>query len=322
MKFTKLIFMAFTLIMLNGCEKPRDETTTAPTTSQIQGMWYATACNGDTQAIKWYFGTDGRGYLSTKDCNGICGPIVLNFSYTVSGSSLTCVYDAVQPVVHCTGYNDNTPSSPGTQTFPFDLNGNTLTVSSGGTTTVFVRSTTGGGTGGNGSGSAVFWVASDLGHGNITVTCNGSTQVISSYYNGMPSCGASGCANFDLNPGTYSFTAVAGSYSWNGTITVTSGGCFKEQLTGSGGGTAGNNGNLTVWTQTDHGCGNISVNVNGQTGYVTSYYTSGVPSCGSTGCANFSLPAGTYSISASCQTLTWSGTATVTSGGCCTLKLN
>jgi hypothetical protein len=180
----------------------------------------------------------------------------------------------------------------------------------------------GGGGGGSGTGSAVFWTASDLGYGNITVNCNGYTQVISSYYSsGSPSCGASGCADFNLNPGSYSFSASAGIHTWSGTITVTNGGCMKQQLTGSGGGGGGGNGNLTVWTQTDHGCGAISVSVSGHSGTVTNYY-SGVPSCGASGCANFSLAAGTYNVSASCSSLTWSGTATVTSGGCYTLKLN
>lgn len=182
----------------------------------------------------------------------------------------------------------------------------------------------GGGGGGSGSGNAVFWIGSDLGHGNITVTCNGSSQTISSYYSsGNPSCGSTGCANFSLNPGTYSFSAVAGSYSWDGYITVTGNGCIKQQLTGSGGGGGGGGGtgNLTVWSQVDHGCGNISVSVSGYSGTVSSYY-SGVPDCGANGCANFSLAPGTYNVSASCQSLTWNGTATITSGGCFTLKLN
>jgi hypothetical protein len=91
---------------------------------------------------------------------------------------------------------------------------------------------------------------------------------------------------------------------------------------GGGGGGGGTTGSLTVWSQVDHGCGNISVTVNGSTQIVSSYYSSGAPSCGSSGCANFTLNPGTYSISASCSSYTWNATLSVTAGGCSTLKLN
>lgn len=90
------------------------------------------------------------------------------------------------------------------------------------------------------NGNATFWVASDLKVGNIAVTCNGSTQIINGYYNSViPSCGANSCANFNLLPGTYTFTAVGGSLSWNGSITVFSGGCTKQELINDGGGGGG-----------------------------------------------------------------------------------
>ena len=88
----------------------------------------------------------------------------------------------------------------------------------------------------------MFWIASDLGLGAITVSCNGSTKTFNSYYtSGAPSCGATGAANFTLNPGTYAYSASAGSVTWNGNITVTTGGCSKLQLTysGTGGGSGG-----------------------------------------------------------------------------------
>lgn len=85
------------------------------------------------------------------------------------------------------------------------------------------------------TGQAMFWVASDLGVGSITVICNNISLTINSYYSsGPPSCGASGTANFTLSPGTYPFNATGGSKTWNGIITVTSGGCSTMQLTSSG----------------------------------------------------------------------------------------
>ena len=81
------------------------------------------------------------------------------------------------------------------------------------------------------SGQALFWTASDLGVGNITVTCNGITKIINSYYSsGAPSFGASGAANFTLNSGTYIYNASGGSLKWSGNINITSGVCIKTQL--------------------------------------------------------------------------------------------
>ncbi len=106
------------------------------------------------------------------------------------------------------------------------------------------------------TGNAIFWVASDLGVGTIGVTCNNNTQIIRGYStSGTPSCGAAACANFTLSPGTYSFTAVAGSTQWSGNVTITSGGCTPLQLKGNGGvnGGGGNNaGTPTVTTPDTH----------------------------------------------------------------------
>ena len=79
----------------------------------------------------------------------------------------------------------------------------------------------------------MFWIGNDLGCGNITVNLNGSGGTISSYYsNNSPDCGGSGCANFTLQPGTYSFSASCSNLTWNETITITAGGCAKMKLTG------------------------------------------------------------------------------------------
>ena len=101
------------------------------------GDWYSTACN-DPKGIVWHFGTNNKGYISMKDCNGYCKPMVLKFSYTVTGSTLKTVYDASQDAVDCSGEMTK-PKSPKETSQEFVLKGNTLTVSYGGTTTVFTN---------------------------------------------------------------------------------------------------------------------------------------------------------------------------------------
>lgn len=105
--------------------------------------------------------------------------------------------------------------------------------------TLYYRSNTfpcdgGGNNGGGGSttGNAMFWTSSDLGCGGIYVFISNSSGAITQYYSGStPNCGAGGCANFTLPPGNYSYTASCSSLNWNGTITVTAGGCSKMRLT-------------------------------------------------------------------------------------------
>ncbi len=192
---------------------------------------------------------------------------------------------------------------------------------------------TGGGNGsGNGSGNgnggssgdALMWIATDFGYGPITVSCNGQQRSITSFYSsGVPACGASGCANFSMSPGTYNFTASCSGRSWNGTTTISAGGCSKTQLTLSGGGgTGGQAGQAMFWIQNNSNCGNITVNCNGMSQIISAYYSGGAPSCGANGCAMFNLQPGTYSFTASCSTKNWNGTVTVSAGGCYAMRLN
>lgn len=74
-------------------------------------------------------------------------------------------------------------------------------------------------------GDATFWTQTDLGCGTITVTINGISRYISSYYASKPSCGSYGCANFNLPVGTYTFTVSCNTYNGDGEIEVTDGGC-------------------------------------------------------------------------------------------------
>jgi hypothetical protein len=86
----------------------------------------------------------------------------------------------------------------------------------------------GGSTGGN-SGDVSFW-NNDYNVGVITVTVSGRTAQITD--NISPSgCGESGCANFNLSAGTYTFSASATTgETWSGNCTIESGGCLRFNL--------------------------------------------------------------------------------------------
>lgn len=173
------------------------------------------------------------------------------------------------------------------------------------------------------NGQATLWTSSDL--GTITVNINGVNRTINKYYySGEPSCGASGCANFDLKAGNYTFTASSGTTNWSGNITVTSSNCSKMQLKSSGGTNGGSdpgiqNGKVIFWTNSNLGI--ITVNINGASQTITKYYTSGSPSCGTSGCATFDLKPGSYNFTASGNNLSWNDNITVTSGGCRQMQL-
>lgn len=120
---------------------------------------------------------------------------------------------------------------------------------------------------------------------------------------------------------SYSIATPYRSGSWSGECGPLQAGGYTGG--GSGGGTGAKTGSVMFWTATDHSCGPISVTINGQSGTVSSYYSSGTPSCGASGCANFTLPVGTYSYTASCSGYSWGNSSiTVTEGGCFKMKLN
>lgn len=89
----------------------------------------------------------------------------------------------------------------------------------------------------------------------------------------------------------------------------------------SGGGTGGGDGTIMFWVQSDPGCGPISVTLNGQgSNSITGFYSTS-PDCGAVSAANFSVPGGTYSFTASCTERTWDGTVTVEDDQCFKMRL-
>jgi hypothetical protein len=88
-------------------------------------------------------------------------------------------------------------------------------------------------------------------------------------------------------------------------------------------------GDLTFWINYDPNCGpKIAIEITGhlETHFdtITRYYlTPDIPTCGSSGCANFSLLPGTYTFSASCPGKTWGpAQVAVVEGICKTALLN
>lgn len=84
-------------------------------------------------------------------------------------------------------------------------------------------------------------------------------------------------------------------------------------------GTCSYSGRVTFWYNSNGT--NATVYVGGYVAYVTQYYPTYDPSCGSSGCANFTLPPGTYSYSASSTWSSWSGYVTITKNGCAMICL-
>jgi hypothetical protein len=81
-------------------------------------------------------------------------------------------------------------------------------------------------------GNVTFWQISNSGYGVTVVTIDGVSSNITNEYTGVPSaCGAAGCAVFNnLTVGNHIFSATDGTYTWNGTVNITNGGCTRFQL--------------------------------------------------------------------------------------------
>lgn len=100
------------------------------------------------------------------------------------------------------------------------------------------------------------------------------------------------------------------AYNYNRSANVNNGSCTYY-------------GDVTFWFGSN--MANATVSIAGQTGVISQYYPSGAPSCNAAGCANFSLPEGTYTYTATSSQFTWGVTqtltATVVANGCRTYEL-
>gem|GEM_PF-1278841 len=162
-------------------------------------------------------------------------------------------------------------------------------------------------------GKVIFWERNDGASCTLStgITINGQTKYITDYSVSAPSCASVDAPVFELTPGTYTYTATCGTNaSKQGTISISAGACTSERIDFTF-----VNGSILFWTQSDLGCGNITVNIGGQSKTLDSYH-SGAPACGASGAATFNLAPGTYAYTASCAGLNWSGNVTVSGGQC------
>jgi hypothetical protein len=89
-------------------------------------------------------------------------------------------------------------------------------------------------------------------------------------------------------------------------------------LSGVGGG-SNTNGNVVFYTPDNLAGSNITVTCYGQTKTITTS-TTGTPTCSMLGSAIFSLPAGTYTYTASRLTQNWSGSVSINGNGSCFVR--
>lgn len=165
------------------------------------------------------------------------------------------------------------------------------------------------------TGNVTFWTPSNCSTKPITVTADSISHTITQNYTSTTAgCGDSGCANFSLSPGTHNFTATNGDTTWTGTVSVTRGNCTLQQLTFA-------TGNVTFWV--DSNATNTVVTIDSASANITVAYPNGINNtCGTAGCANFTLHPGTYSYTAVTSSNTgYTGSVTVTANNCTVLKL-
>lgn len=79
-------------------------------------------------------------------------------------------------------------------------------------------------------------------------------------------------------------------------------------------------GNAVFWF--DEPRSDATLHINGKQGVITQYYPVEYPVCGSSGCANFSLAAGTYTYHAESSTSIWDGSMTVYANECSLILLD
>ena len=141
--------------------------------------------------------------------------------------------------------------------------------------------------------------------------------IVIAFITSISSCEKSGCTNPAASNYNSSATKNDGSCiipgcmyptatNYNSAATVDNGSCVYANLTGR----------VVFWYNSSGS--QATVLINGQQGAITQYYASSTPTCGSAGCATFTLPVGSYSFTASSSFSNWSGTVTVSANGCFT----
>jgi len=310
--------LLFGLTASCGKEKNADPTSGSSSAPHpLIGKWYTESGNADITFRKDYTGV--LHYVDLNNTPGCEDGSVTQFNWTTDDGMLALDYQSMR-ICGEPRSPDNDPPQP------YTVSGNTLEWAG---TTWYREGNSGSDNsyGGGNNGQVAFWIASDLGCGNISVSCNGVTKTIDGYYSsGSPDCGDTYAATFTLKPGTYSFTASCSSLDWDGTVTVKTGTCSKMQLTGNGGGNSGgtnggnsgggnnnggnnggnnssNTGDVVLWAGGNLAGKSLKVEVYSydQAGNMVSFGTrtlsstfSNPPTCGASGAANYTLTPGVY----------------------------
>jgi hypothetical protein len=116
--------------------------------------------------------------------------------------------------------------------------------------------------------------------------------------------------------GTFSGTVLDGAGN-NKTVAE---GKFNARIGAASGG-GGGNGSVMAWAQQGCNAGPITVTVNGTNGTISTFQPT-VPACGTSGTANFTLPAGTYNWSSTCNGNTLNGQVVVLANQCTPVEIN
>jgi hypothetical protein len=150
----------------------------------------------------------------------------------------------------------------------------------------------------------------------ITVKVDSQTAVMSDFFPiTAPGCGAKGCANFNLPVGTYTYSATNGDSSWSGSVSIAAGTCTFQQLTCA-------TGNVVFWVDSAANNTKVTLNVNSGPAYINTAFPTTTPTCGTTGCANFTLHVGTYTYTAiTAANIGYTGTITVGNDSCTLVRL-
>ena len=84
-------------------------------------------------------------------------------------------------------------------------------------------------------GNITFWFNTVMANATVTIFdvshhVVDSGAITTNYPNGLPGCGANGCANFTLPIGIYTYTAKSSAYMWSDTATVVANHCNLYML--------------------------------------------------------------------------------------------
>lgn len=111
-------------------------------------------------------------------------------------------------------------------------------------------------------------------------------------------------------PGQYVITLTAYSLSGN-----------KQSVTNQTVTVEHKTGQVSFWQSGTPSYGITEIIINSVSRYITSDYPDGIPDCNQEGCANFTLPSGTYDYYASDGTYQWNGSVTIVANGCIKFQL-